>query len=226
MIWLAIGAYAVYLLVAFVVRTIIQVRRTGDSGFRGLSGRFGSAEWWAGVLFVVSLVVGVAAPVAGVLGLPTIDWIDHRAVNVVGLVLTAVGISLTLAAQLRMGSEWRIGVDESEQTDLVTDGLFALVRNPIFTAMGLTGLGLALMVPNVVALIGFVALLLALELQVRVVEEPYLRTLHGHAYARYEANTGRFLPALGKVEAVPADTTTAAATAPTGQHPTTSRTPT
>ncbi|MCW2736505.1 methyltransferase [Nocardioides sp.] len=221
MTWLAIGAYVVYLLVAFVVRTIIQVRRTGDSGYRGLSGRFGTAEWWAGVLFVVALVVGVAAPFAGLLGLPSIDWIDHRAVNVVGLLLAAAGIALTLAAQLRMGSEWRIGVDDTEQTNLVTDGLFTLVRNPIFTAMGLTGLGLTLMVPNVVALVGVVALLLALELQVRVVEEPYLRALHGHAYARYEANIGRFLPGLGKVEASPADTTTAAATAPTGQHPTT-----
>ena len=168
-------AYAVYLLVAFVVRTIIQVRRTGDSGFRGLSGQFGTTEWWAGVLFVVALVVGVAAPIAGLLGMPSIDWIDHWAVNVVGLLLATAGISLTLAAQLRMGSEWRIGVDDTEQTNLVTDGLFALVRNPIFTAMGLTGLGLTLMVPNVVALAGFVALLLALELQVRVVEEPYLR---------------------------------------------------
>lgn len=204
MTWLAIGAYAVYLLVAFVVRTIIQVRRTGDSGFRGLSGRFGTAEWWAGVLFVVALVVGVAAPIAGLLGLPTVDWIDHRAVNAVGLLLAAAGISLTLAAQLRMGSEWRIGVDETEQTNLVTDGMFALVRNPIFTAMGLTGLGLTLMVPNVVALVGFAALLLALELQVRVVEEPYLRALHGDAYTRYEAHVGRFLPALGTVAAAPA----------------------
>ena len=221
MTWLAIGTYAVYLLVAFVVRTIIQVRRTGDSGFRGLSGRTGTAEWWAGVLFVVALVVGVAAPIAGLLGLPTTDWIDHRSVNVVGLLLAAIGIALTLAAQLRMGSEWRIGVDETEQTNLVTDGLFALVRNPVFTAMGLTGLGLTLMVPNVVALVGFVALLLALELQVRAVQEPHLRALHGQAYALKEANTGRFLPGLGKVEAVPTDTTTAAATAPTGQHPTT-----
>lgn len=62
MTWVAIGAYAVYLLVGFVVRTIIQVRRTGDSGFRGLSGRPGTAEWWAGILFVVALLVGVCAP--------------------------------------------------------------------------------------------------------------------------------------------------------------------
>lgn len=48
MITLAIALYVVYLLVAFVVRTVIQVRRTGDSGWRGLSGRPGSAEWFAG----------------------------------------------------------------------------------------------------------------------------------------------------------------------------------
>ena len=195
---LAIGLYVVYLLVAFVVRTVIQVRRTGDSGFRGLSGRPGTAQWWAGVLFAVALVVGAAAPVAGAVGLPTIGWLDQPVVNITGVGLAIAGIALTLAAQFRMGSEWRIGVDDTEQTNLVTDGLFALVRNPIFTAMSLTGLGLTLMVPNIVALVGFVALLVALQLQVRVVEEPYLRRTHPAAYARYEAAVGRFLPGIGK----------------------------
>ena len=198
MTWIAIGVYVIYLLVAFVARTVIQVRSTGDSGFRGLSGRTGSAEWWAGVLFVIALVVGVAAPVAGLVGLPAIAWLDHRSVNVVGLLVALGGIALTLAAQLRMGTEWRIGVDTDEQTQLVTDGLFAVVRNPIFTAMGLTALGLTLMVPNAVAVAGLVGLAVALELQVRVVEEPYLRALHGPAYTDYESTTGRFLPGLGR----------------------------
>lgn len=198
---LAIGLYVVYLLVAFVIRTVIQVRRTGDSGFRGLSGRPGSAEWWAGVLFAVALVVGVAAPIAGAFGLDAVSWLDYPVVNIAGVVLAVAGIALTLAAQLRMGSEWRIGVDATEQTNLVTDGLFAFVRNPIFTAMSITGLGLTLMVPNVVALAGFVALLVALQLQVRVVEEPYLRRTHGAAYARYEATVGRFVPGVGRTAA-------------------------
>lgn len=194
---LAIGLYVVYLLVAFVVRTIIQVRRTGDSGWRGLSGRPGTAEWWAGVLFAVALLVGVAAPIAGAFGLSTIGRLDHPVLNITGAGLAVAGIALTLAAQLRMGGDWRIGVDETEHTNLVTDGLFAHVRNPIFTAMSLTGLGLTVMVPNLVALTGFVALLVALQLQVRVVEEPYLRRTHGAAYARYEATVGRFVPGVG-----------------------------
>lgn len=193
---LAIALYVVYLLVAFVVRTLIQVRRTGDSGWRGLSGRVGSAEWWAGVLFGVALLVGMAAPIAGAFGLDAVRWVDRPVINIAGVGLAVAGIALTLAAQLRMGSDWRIGVDATEQTNLVTDGLFAFVRNPIFTAMSLTGLGLTLMVPNAVAVAGFVALFVALQLQVRVVEEPYLRRIHGVAYARYEATVGRFVPGL------------------------------
>ena len=40
------------------------------------------------------------------------------------------------------------------------------------------------MVPNAAALVGFVALIVALELQVRVVEEPYLLKTHGECYAK------------------------------------------
>ena len=37
----------------------------------------------------------------------------------------------------------------------------------------------------------------ALQLQVRAVEEPYLRSVHGDAYGTYAAATGRFLPGIG-----------------------------
>lgn len=38
-----------------------------------------------------------------------------------------------------------------------------------------------------------------LHLQVWVVEEPYLRQVHGAAYIAYAASTGRFLPRLGRL---------------------------
>jgi protein-S-isoprenylcysteine O-methyltransferase Ste14 len=64
------------------------------------------------------------------------------------------GIVAMFGAQLAMGDAWRIGLDETERTGLVTGGPFRLVRNPIYTAMAVVGLGLALMVPNLVALAG------------------------------------------------------------------------
>ena len=45
----------------------------------------------------------------------------------------------------------------------------------------------------------FGGLLAALELQVRVVEEPHLLRAHGGAYASYAARVGRFVPGVGRL---------------------------
>lgn len=199
---LALAAYALYMALAFGLRTAIQLRRTGASGFEGVSGSPGSAEWWAGVLFGVAIAVGIAAPLLALLDVvEPIGALDVGAVHVAGIVLFGVGLAGTLAAQVAMGDSWRIGVDEQAKTELVTDGPFALVRNPIFAAMLPASAGLALMVPSVVALGGLAALVLALELQVRVVEEPYLLRVHGERYARYAARVGRFAPGVGRLDA-------------------------
>jgi protein-S-isoprenylcysteine O-methyltransferase Ste14 len=196
----ALALYGVWFALAFGLRTLIQVRRSGDSGWRGGSfgGRPGSAEWWAGVLFAVAIAVGVAAPVAGLLGLdPLVELGDVGQAVAVGV--AAAGIALTLLAQMAMGDSWRIGVDAGERTDLVTRGPFGLVRNPIFSAMLVTAVGLTAMVPNVIAAVGLAALVAALELQVRGCEEPYLLASHGHAYADYAGRVGRFVPAVGRL---------------------------
>lgn len=93
-----------------------------------------------------------------------------------------------------MGGSWRVGVDEGERTALVTVGAFALVGNPFFTATLVTGAGLALIVPNAVAILGSAR---AIELRVEVVEEPSLRRLHGERYPAYRTTVGRFVPGVG-----------------------------
>ena len=198
---LALILYAVYLVLAFGLRTLIQVRRTGSSGFHGVGGRPGSAEWLAGVGFVVALVLGAAAPVLALADLiEPVDALDTTALHVVGAALAGGGVAATLLAQLAMGDSWRIGVDPHERTELVTTGPFALVRNPIFAAMIPTALGLTLLVPSWPAIAGLAGLVVALELQVRVVEEPYLLRTHGEPYRRYAARVGRFVPGVGRLD--------------------------
>ncbi|MFI6229074.1 methyltransferase family protein [Micromonospora echinospora] len=199
MAWLALLLYLLGLLLAFGWRTLTQWRSTGDTGLRLDAGPPGTLRWWAKLLFVAALLLGFAGPVAALAGLSPLPGLDHRALHVVGLLLTVAGIGAALAAQLAMGSSWRIGVDPTEHTNLVTGGPFALARNPIFTAMAATTLGLALMVPNAVALAAWLVLVLALQLQVRAVEEPYLTSVHGADYVRYAARVGRFLPGLGRI---------------------------
>ena len=198
----ALVIYLVWAALAFGWRAIVQRRRTGDTGFRGFSGTPGSIEWWAGLLFVVAIVAGLAAPVLDLVDVvEPLDLLDLDGVAAAGIALAVAGVVGTLAAQLAMGDSWRVGVDPDERTALVVDGPFALARNPIFSMMVLTAAGLTLMVPNIVAVGGFVGLIVGLELQVRLVEEPYLSTAHGQSYTTYATQVGRFLPGIGRLPA-------------------------
>src|SRR3954463_3416795 len=90
-------------------------------------------------------------------------------------------------------------VDPSERTSLVTGGPFALVRNPIYTAMIPFFAGIALIVANVVGLAAAACVVVSLELQTRAVEEPHLLRAHGDEYASYAARVGRFVPGVGRL---------------------------
>jgi len=197
---LALGLWAVLGALTLVGRALLQLRRTGSTGLAGPSGPPGSIEWTGGLLFVVSLALGVAA---GLLDLwdvvDPIAALDTTPVHVAGLLLFALGLGGTVAAQLAMGRSWRVGVNETERTELVTGGPFKLVRNPIYSAMVPAVAGLALLVPSVVALLGLALLVAALEIQVRLVEEPYLLRTHGDAYAAYAQRVGRFIPGAGRM---------------------------
>jgi protein-S-isoprenylcysteine O-methyltransferase Ste14 len=187
----AIAVSGLWFLVAFALRIAIQRRMTGDSGVRSNAGPPLSLAWWARVSFVTGLLLVAGGPVAS-------EPVDLGALNRAGLVAALVGIAATFVAQLVMGASWRIGVDTTERTDLVTTGMFAVVRNPIFTTMALTAVGLTLTAPTPLGIAGLALSAAALELQVRGVEEPYLRATHGLAYRDYEARVGRFLPAIGR----------------------------
>jgi protein-S-isoprenylcysteine O-methyltransferase Ste14 len=188
---LATIALLVFLVLAFGLRTFLQWRATGGTGFVGLRQGAGPLERAAGAAVVLALALG---PLAPWFGEPL--WARGHAV---GGILALVGIGLTFLAQLQMGASWRIGVDTSERTELVTTGTFAAVRNPIFSAMLLVSVGLALAAPTPLALALLPLLVLALEVQVRLVEEPYLIRVHGPRYLDWASRTGRFVPWFGRL---------------------------
>ena len=115
-------------------------------------------------------------------------------------VLAVAGIAVVFAAQMGMGTSWRIGVSNEQETDLVTGGLFSLSRNPIYAAMVTAWVGFFLMVPTIPALAGALVIAIALQGQVRLVEEPFMRPTSATAMPTldYERRVGRFLPGIGR----------------------------
>ena len=194
----ALALFGVFAALGFGWRSWEQRRRTGSTGFRGVSGRLGSAEWFAGAGFVAAPPVAVLASILQLLDVVAPVAVLHAPwIQIGGIVVAIVGIFATVYAQLDMGDSWRIGVDPGETTTLVRTGVFGWVRNPIFTAMITFGFGIALVTPNLVALAGFLLLVATIELQVRIVEEPHLLTVHGDDYRSYLTNVGRFMPGVG-----------------------------
>lgn len=197
MVITALVLYLLWASLAFGWRTIDHYRRTGDSGLR-LHAQPNTPQWWVKIGFGIAILVGLAAPIAAVADLDNIAALDLAWLHLVGIALTVIGILPTVAAQYAMGESWRIGVDTNERTELVTDGAFKFTQNPIFSAMVITATGLAMTTPNVVSLIGLVALIAALQTQVRLVEEPYLLQSHGDTYRAYAQAVGRFVPSIGR----------------------------
>lgn len=198
---LALWLCGVWFLSLFVFRSFLQWRRTGSTGVKGLHGSFGSTEWFAGICAGAGLLLAPLTPMATLYGWPGGALVvEHTSLHALGAALASLGILGALAAQLRMGDSWRVGVDDAERTALVTGGLFAFVRNPIFSFIGVSLLGFVLLVPSLFSAATLVLTFVGIQLQVRAVEEPYLRAQHGEAYARYASRVGRFVPALGKLE--------------------------
>jgi protein-S-isoprenylcysteine O-methyltransferase Ste14 len=197
----ALAIFAAMMLPDGAVRRRIQLGRTGDSGNRRTWRPDGSLEWWAlTVTDLGYLLVGVGAPIADLAGVPRLASADHVVIGGLGVGVAVLGLLCGFGAQMSLGDSWRIGVDQTERTGLVTTGAYRLVRNPIFAAFLGAFLGLALMVPNPVAIAGLALSLAGVESQVRLVEEPYLRRVHGAAYTDYASRVGRFLPEVGRLQ--------------------------
>lgn len=183
------------------LRAIRHRRRTGSWGIVVSAPGSGVRERAAGGLFVLATLSIVLAPVLELGGLAE-PLVGGPVVLAVGCVIYVVGVGLTIWSQETMGRAWRMGVDPSERTRLVTEGPFGSVRNPIYTGMLGAFLGVAAVVPNWAAAAGLFVLPVALQLQTRWVEEPHLVRTHGEAYLGYANRTGRFVPGVGRAVSV------------------------
>lgn len=196
----ALALLIAYLALAFGVRVAVALRTTGATGIVRVSSA-PPIEILGGGLFILALAMGSATPPLVLAGaLEPIGSLDVAGLHAAGLALAALGIVGTFAAQMAMGASWRIGVDPGERTELVTGGVFSLCRNPIYSFMVIAWVGLALLVPTWLSLASIPIGLLAFQVQVKLVEEPYLVRIHGEPYLAWARRVGRFVPGIGRLQ--------------------------
>jgi len=186
----------VYFAAAFFWRSYLVWKRTGVNPYK--LGNADNANDFVGVLFRFTLAAIVLVVMLFSISKETYQYLtpihrlEHPALVLIGLGLLLASLIWTLLAQVQMGNSWRIGIDANNKTQLVTQGIFGISRNPIFLGMRVTLLGFFLILPNAVTLTTLVLGEALMQIQVRL-EEEYLRRTHGDEYRKYCQSTRRWL---------------------------------
>jgi protein-S-isoprenylcysteine O-methyltransferase Ste14 len=142
------------------------------------------------MLAVAALTAWLAPQLEIHLGRPA--WSDTPSLRWIAAGLMTVCTALIIAAQATMGASWRVGVPAEGPGALVTGGLFAISRNPIFVGMFGLALGMFLWSPTMLsaAVLPLAASMMAVQVRI---EEDALAARHGDGYAAYRKSTPRWL---------------------------------
>jgi protein-S-isoprenylcysteine O-methyltransferase Ste14 len=143
--------------------------------------------------FVWEAVMTAVAPGWRILGLPRVPldlpWVVLRVLGVPG---SAAAVALYVLALRDLGLSWRFTIDRERPGELVTHGVFARTRNPIYIALMLLAAGVALMLGSPLLITLACACPLYFDALVRR-EEAFLVCHYGQAYQEYRARTPRWL---------------------------------
>lgn len=121
------------------------------------------------------------------------DWsILPESVRCAGIAIGFLGDGIFLAAVVCMKDSWRAGIPDQDKTEIVTNGIYRVSRNPAFLGFDLMYTGIFLLYGN--PLTGAFTLFAAIMLHLQILqEEIYLNEIFGEAYRNYKEHVRRYL---------------------------------
>lgn len=111
----------------------------------------------------------------------------------IAILLLAVAIALAASALGRFRRAGTRAEPWQPTTAIVTSGVYAFTRNPMYVAMALLYLAAAIAADSVIALILLVPLLVTVHYGVVAREERYLEAKFGDEYRRYKETVRRWI---------------------------------
>jgi protein-S-isoprenylcysteine O-methyltransferase Ste14 len=118
-------------------------------------------------------------------------------VEIAGAVLMVAGSAFITIGMLQLGPSARF-LFPKRKTALVTSGVFAFSRNPVYLGLNSSLIGVFLLLPSVGFLIALVFFLVTNHYRV-LEEEHFLHATFGGEYEEYCRRTGRYGPKIFEV---------------------------
>ena len=184
--WLRVGAM------------IVRARRRQHHDVGVIPEQAGERAMWLVVVPVIACWVALPwvalSHATGLLAVPPFarDVPAYAALRWIGAAAAVACLVLTIQCWRRMGRDWRMDISD-RNTSLITDGLFARIRHPIYAFSIAMMLATAVVLPSLPMLLVAALHVLLMNVKARN-EEAHLARMHGDAYRRYIERTGRFVP--------------------------------
>jgi len=183
-----LGPLTIIVLLAIVLVRVQLLRRRGITAMR--FGELDKTDYlippFAFFYFYIVL--------ANAFGWPTPLPTSHPSLLMfwLGALSCAIGLLVMLLALISFGRSFRVGIDTDHPGKLVTSGIFAITRNPIYVAFAFVLLGEFLLFPNWLLLLYLIAGIALFHRQV-LREEAYLSTHYGAEYRAYCRRVRRYV---------------------------------
>lgn len=197
MIWQIVALLMLGLFYGIYLGKMIGQKRKGiqtDQIARGKACH--GKRYWIELILKIATYSVVAVELFAIIFLRTfLPW-QFRSI---GAILSFAGVMVFGLAVFTMKDSWRAGIAEQDHTDMITDGIYSISRNPAFVGFDLLYLGILLMFFHWGLLIisTFAAVMLHLQI---LQEEQYLAATFGKQYSVYRNHVARYFGPKRKAE--------------------------
>ena len=132
----------------------------------------------------------------------TTNWLDFADYNVptwaswLGVLILAAGLFIFWRAHADLGLNWSPSLEIREKHELITHGIYGIIRHPMYASQWLVAIAQPLLLHNWIA--GFLNLLVFIPfyfLRVKAEEQMMLDSF-GTQYQEYRKTTGAVLPKM------------------------------
>ena len=179
------------LFVALVMGRVALLRRNGIKAI--VFGATDKSDFLL-VPFVLALIYTLCSSAFGLpMWKPLIKpfW-ETKLPGAAGIALCAAAVIGVMVSLISFGTSFRVGIDDRKPDKLVTTGMFAYSRNPIYVCFDTFFIGQFLIHRNIVITAAAVGFTLAIHRQI-LREERFLSTHYGAEYEGYRKKVRRYL---------------------------------
>ena len=188
--------FLVYFLVVFVLRSYLLWKKTGvnpltfneDDDAHGYNGKVFS---FISVLELIVISIYAFNDNWRDFLLP-LWYLEYPILQKIGCMMLLLSLVIVWVAQSQMAESWRIGIDEKNKTELVTNGLFRYSRNPIFLGIMVANIGLFSVLPNAFTMLIVALSTISVNTQIRL-EEAFLLKEFREQYIMYKTRVNRWI---------------------------------